>query len=162
MSRTKQSLIEDAFAEIAIQGFEFDLSPDELLTALRRLEAMLAVWEERGIRIGYAFAIGNALALDAESGIPDKAAEPVFLNLAMRLAPGYGKAVTPETRRAAAEGYATLLNDAVRPREQRMPSTMPKGQGNKPWRDTEAPFFPIPNLSPLQLAQGGGLDIGQE
>lgn len=157
---TKRQIVEEAFAELALAGYVFDLSAEELQTALRRLDSMMATWEAKGVRVGYAMPSGpTTSSLDSASGLPDSAVETVYLNLAIRLAAGFGKQVSPDTRKSARDGYDTLLWAAARPIEQQLPSTMPRGAGQKPWRTTDNPFFQPPDDSPLGIAPGGDLDI---
>ena len=157
---TKRQLVEEAFAELALAGYVFDATPEEQQTALRRLDAMMAAWEARGVRVGYAFAANPDDAdLDAASGLPDYAAEPVFLGLAIRMAPGQGKQLSGDTRAAAREGFAYLLRAAAFPPQQQYPSTTPRGAGNRPWRMVTRPYFPTPDTGPTQIGDGGALNI---
>ena len=160
MTWTKRQLVEEAYGELALQGYVFDLSPEELQTGLRRLDTMMATWEGRGVRVGYAMPSSPADSdLDTPSGLPDYAVETSYLNLAIRIAAGAGKALSPETKRVAAEGFNVLLFAAAQPQQQQLPDTLARGAGNKPWRTTDQPFFPTPNQDPLQIAQGGDLQI---
>lgn len=160
MSWSKRELVTAALDEIGIQGYEFDVSPEEDATMLRRLDAMMGVWEGKGIRVGYNFpASAGESNPDDDSGLPDMANEPVFLNLGIRAAPSYGKAVSPDTKANAKDGYDTLLRIAAYPSQQQMPNTLPRGAGNKPWRTTNNAFFNRPNLDPLQITQGGDLRV---
>lgn len=159
MSWTKRELIAEALSELGI-GADFDITPEELQTALRRLDTMLAVWDGKGIRLGYPLPSSpDASDLDQDSSLPDAALEPVYLNLALRLAPSYGKAVSVDTRRNASAGYDRLLIAAAQPLPPQQPSTMPRGAGNKPWRPLSSPFFPQPTASPLQVTAGGDLNV---
>lgn len=156
---TKRQLIEEAFTELALQGYEFDISPEEQNTALRRLDTMMATWEGKGIRVGYLFPSGpDDSDPDSASGLPDSAVETVYLNLAIRLAAGFGKQLNPTTQQTARDGYDALLWRAAMPREQQMPNTLPRGAGNRVYND-QRPFFPRPDDNPLQINRGGGLDI---
>lgn len=113
MSWTKRQLIAEAFSELGLQGYEFDISPEEQLTALRRLDSMMATWEEDGIRLGYMLpATPQEADPDNDSGIPDTAAETVYLQLAIRIGPSFGKQLNAITRKTATEGYARLLRRA--------------------------------------------------
>lgn len=157
---TKRQIVEEAYSELALAGYVFDLSPEELQTALRRLDAMMATWEAKGVRVGYAFASGpTTVSLDTPAGLPDSAVETIFLNLAMRLAPGNGKQISPETKRAARDGYDTLLLAAAQPQEQQQPSTMPRGAGNRVWRGSQSPYYPAPDSNPLGITPGDDLSI---
>lgn len=156
----KRELINEAFGELALQGYDFDLSPEEMQTALRRLDTMMATWEARGIRVGYLLPSGPSDSdLDQDSGLPDSAVETTYLNLAIRLAVGFGKTVSQDTRKSARDGYDALLWRAAQPIQQQFPNTLPLGAGNKPWRNVNRPFFPTPDKDPLQVNSGGDLDI---
>jgi hypothetical protein len=160
---TKRQLIDQAFEELALAGHEFDITPEEQQNALRRLDTMVATWEARGIRIGYLLpSTPDGSDLDQSSGLPDSAVEAAYMNLAVRLAAGYGKALPPDTRRVAREAYETLLWAAAQPIEQQLPNTLPRGAGNKPWRTVNQPFFGRPDDSPLGISQGGDLTIAPE
>ena len=140
---TKKQLIEQAFDELALAGFVYDLDPDHLESALRRLDTMMARWATLGISIGYLLpASPDDSDIGDDSGLPDTAVEAVYLNLAVKMAASRGKMLTPETKANAKQGYEQLLGVAVRAaaRPSPMPNTMPRGAGNKPWR-TGAPFF---------------------
>lgn len=160
MSWTKRMLLVGALEEIGIQGHEFDVSPEEDQTALRRLDTMMAMWEGRGVRVGYRFPTSpEGSELDDDSGIPDSAVEPVCLNLGIRLAPGYGKTVSPDTKVNAKQGYDALLWAAAQPIQQQFPQTLPRGAGNKPWTTDNWRFYPQPDCDPLRITQGGDLKV---
>lgn len=135
MGWTKQQLIEHAFEELALAGYVFDLGPDELQSALRRLDAMMAAWSGVAIAIGYSVPASPAISkLDDDSGLPDGAGEAVFMNLAVRLAASRGKALSAQTLVAAKRGYDALLAVAAAPTAQQASGLPLTGAGNKPWR----------------------------
>lgn len=153
MSWTKRELVEGAFAEIGLPVTTFNVGPDQLQRALSRLDAMMGTWDGKGIRLGYAMSSSaDGDDLDDESGIPDTAYETVICNLAIRIAPGRGKQVSPDTRNTARLGYEGLLARATYPPQQQLPSTLPVGAGNKPWRYNQ-PFMPHPT-DPLVAEKG--------
>lgn len=160
MGWTKEQLIDEAFAELRLAGYTFDIEPEEKLTALRRMDTMMATWEAKGIRVGYPLPSSpDDSNLSDDSGLPDAAVEAVFLNLAKRLAPGFGKQLSVGTLQAARDGYDTLLWAAARPPQQQLPSTLARGAGNRPWRNAVSPFFLAPDTDPLSVSSGGDLDI---
>ncbi len=133
MGWKKRGLLEEAFAEIGIAAYDFDLKPEEVMTALRRMDGMMAEWNSVGIRIGYALPSGDGQSdPDQMSGVTDEALEAIRTNLAMRIAPGFGKTVSVDTKIAAAKSYAALLSrcsDIV----QAQVTNLPLGAGYKPW-----------------------------
>jgi hypothetical protein len=146
MGWTKKQLITKAFSELALAGYVYDLDAEQLEDALQTLDTMLAEWSGVGINISYLLpATPDDSNIDDPSGIPDTANRAVYMNLAVTMAAGRGKMLTAETKLAAKRGYDTLLSVSIRDiaRATAMPNTMPRGAGNKPWRNGGA-FFPGP------------------
>lgn len=143
---TKLQLIDKAFKALGL-GSAFNIGAAELQDALSDLDSMMAAWKGVGLDLGYALpANPDASSTGTPSGLPDDANEAVYLSLALKLAPGFGKTPTPEMKAAARSGYSALLRRAVQPIEQQMPNTLPRGAGNKPWRGNA--FFPTPTDTP--------------
>jgi hypothetical protein len=160
---TKRQLIEQAYDELALAGYVYDLTPEELQSALRIMDTMLAQWEGAGIRIGYVMpATPDASDIDGPSGVPDSANAAIYANLAVRRAAGMGKGLTPATLRLAREGYAALLVPVAMPQKQQMPSTLPVGAGNRRPYGFRRTFYPPPCRDPFPTGQGGDLDDSKE
>lgn len=141
MSYSKRQIVEAAMAEIGLASYSFDLMPEQVEAALRRLDSMMAEWNARGIRLGYAVPDSPQFSDVAEdSGLPDSAWEAVITNLAMRIAPSYGKALNPATMTTARHALNTLIARAAMPSEMKLPA-MPSGAGNKTF---EEPFIDQP------------------
>ena len=139
MGYTKRQFVTAAFEEIGLADYVFDLQPEQLESALRRLDAMMMEWNASGIRLGYPIASSPQDAdLDTETFTPDSAWEAVITNLAIRIAPGYGKTVSSDTKAIAKNALNVLMQRATFPLEKQLPDTMPIGQGNKPWRWDDA------------------------
>jgi len=144
MSYTKRQLVEAAMAEIGLASYSFDLMPEQRELALRRLDSMMAEWNTRGLRLGYPIPDNPANSNIADdSNIPDAAWEAVITNLALRLAPSYGKMVNPATMVTARHALNTILSRASMPPEMKLPA-MPSGAGNKTIDD---PFLEQPGES---------------
>lgn len=160
MSWTKRQLVEQAFAELALAGYTFDLQPEEITTAVLRMDAMLAMWgAAKGVRIGYN-ATEDPLDADPDqdSGIPDWANEGVFLNLAIRLAAGFGKPLPRTTAATAKEAFDGIVSLCSAPiPEMQFMSHTPSGAGNKQ-RGYPRPFLPPP-VDRLTTGEDGLLDF---
>lgn len=142
MSWLKRDLINQAFEQIGLAVYVFDLSPEQLAAALKTMDSMLATWNAKGIRLGYPVpTTAGGSTLDQDSGLPDSAYEAVVMNLAKRLATTVGRATSQDVNVAAKQGYDILLARAVQPPEMRLPNTMPRGAGQKAWRVTGQPFI---------------------
>lgn len=142
MSWTKRQFVTQAYEEIGYAGYVYDLEPEQLQAAMRRLDSMLATWNGRGVYINYPLPSSPGQAdLDDETGVPDWANEAIYLNLAVRIGPTVGKVVSMETKAAARTAYNQVLQQITMPNEMRFPERMPSGAGNKPWRDYGDPFL---------------------
>jgi len=149
MSWTKQQFVDAAYEEIGLASFNYQITPEEEQFALKRLDALLAEWNARGIRLGFPISDNPLNAeLDEDTYAKDSANEAIFLNLAIRIAPSYGKQVSRETKTGAKKAYNTLLNLSAQPTSMRLPSCMPAGAGNKKWRWNDSPFLRQPERPP--------------
>jgi hypothetical protein len=128
---TRKDLVLMAFGAIGI-GHTYDIEPEQLESARKMCDAMFAQWDSRGIRVGYPVPSSpNHGDIDDATHIPDVAVEAGYLQLAKRIAPTYGKQLTPETKALAREAYDTLVARCARPIEQQMPGGVPLGAGNR-------------------------------
>lgn len=157
MGYTKRQFVEAAFEEIGLANYTFDLQPEQLQAALRRLDSMMMEWNAQGVRLGYpAPSSPQDSDLDEQTNVPDSAWEAIIANLAVRIAPGYGKTVSPDTKATAKNAYNVLLQRATFPLEKQLPETMPIGQGNKPWR-WDNPYV-YPPVDPVEAGSDGPLE----
>jgi hypothetical protein len=105
----KRQIIELAFSECAMAGYEFGRTPEEVTDALTRLNAMMAEWATmRGLDLGYiqpAYGVGNP---DTLSGIPHDCLNIVASYLALRIAPMMGAQLSTEARGNLARSLSLL------------------------------------------------------
>jgi hypothetical protein len=159
MGWTKRQFVAQAFEEIGLASYAFDMTPEQFQSALRRLDAMIAAWNALGIRLGYPLPSNPQDSdLDEQTSVPDSSVEAIYTNLAIKLAPSFGKQVMPDTKATAKESYNTLLSIAALPHQQQLPGTMPAGAGNKPWRMYDDPFLRRP-VYPVLAGQDGPIDF---
>ncbi len=131
MSYTKGELVHSALNEIGIAEYDFDIGPEQTESALRRLDSMLAEWNAKGVVLGYPIPItADGSELSEDSNIPDSAWEAVITNLAIKLAPSYGKTVSPDTKISAKKAMNLLYSISTKPNEMQM-NVLPKGAGHK-------------------------------
>lgn len=162
MGWTKRQFVEQAFEEIGYASYAYDLEPEQLQAAMRRLDSMMATWNAKGIRLGYPVPSSPEIGdLDEETGVPDRANEAIYLNLALRLAPAVGKTILTETKTSAKMAYNEVLQNATMPNEMQFPDTLPAGQGNKPWRWRDSPFIRPPK-DPIDAGPDGPIEFDQE
>lgn len=163
MSWTKRELIVQAYEDAAMASYVFDLVPEDLQSALRKLDAMMAMWARKGVNLGYAQSLGpDEGDLDQDSGIPVSAVFAVTANLASYVAAPYGKTVPPETLKAAKEGYEAIVMPTRIPEIPR-PGTMPRGAGNRRWNSGYGygRFYQNPKTGPVQNTPDGELNLGE-
>ncbi len=155
MSYTKRQLILGAMSEIGLSSYSFDMSVDQIEQALWRLDAMMGEWVSRGIRIGYPMPDSPETSdANTETCLPSSAWEAVITNLAVRLAPSYGKSLNPATATTARSSYNSLLAKAAMPDEIQL-DTLPAGAGAK---DVDSPFLDGPTDT-LVIGPDAGLDF---
>lgn len=154
---TKRQLIHQAYEEIGLASYVFDLQPEQEMSALRRLDAMMAEWDSIGVRLGYPVASeANGSDLDQSSGIPTWANSAVVNNLAMGLAGSVGKQPSVQLAKMAQSGYLALLSRSSVPRERRS-DRMLAGAGNKSvWNQN---FINTPDDDPLRSSGDGTLEL---
>jgi hypothetical protein len=148
MAYTKQDIINYAFEEIGLAGYVFDLQPQQQQSALNRLDSLMATWNGKGLRLGYNMPSSNATSsLSDDAGISDMAFEAAALNLAIRIAPGYGKTPSPDTKIAARIAYNQLAAQAAKPIEMQIDNrAIPAGAGHRlfyrdPFLNDPRPFI---------------------
>jgi len=159
MGYSKRQFVAAAFEEIGLASYVFDLQPEQLQSALRRLDAMIAEWNAKGIRLGYPIPGSPQFSdLDEPSEVPDSANEAIITNLALKVAPGFGRTPMADTKITAKAAYNTLLSRAAMPMEQQFPNTLPAGAGNKPWRMYDNPFLG-PEVDPVDAGPDGPIQF---
>ena len=110
MSWTKKELITAAFDEIGLGSYEFDLQPGQFASALNKLDSMMAVWNGKGIRLGYPLeSTQSASDITDDSSVPDWSYEAIYQNLALRIAPSFGKIPMPELKQNAKDSYDVIV-----------------------------------------------------
>lgn len=153
---TKRQFVNQAFEEIGLASFVFDLSPEQLASAATKLDSMMAFWNAKGIRLGYPMASDpESSNLDTVVGVPDSANEAIYTNLAIRIAPGFGKTVSQDTKMTAKNAFNTLMARAAVPPEMQLPGAMPLGAGNRLYDNP----FTAPPVDPITTGPDSVLDF---
>lgn len=160
MSWTKKQFVEAAFESLGLAAYLYDLTPDQLDAACRKLDAMIAGWNANGIRLSYPLPSSpEDTNINAETNVPDFANEAIYMNLAVRLASAFGKTVSPEVRLVADTSYSNMVNQAAIPTpERQLPQYMPRGQGTKPWRNVNNPYLNRPE-DPILAGSDGPISF---
>lgn len=134
---SKRDVIEQAFSEIGKGAYDFDLQPEDLQTALRKLDAMMATWGGAlGVRVGFSGGNGKG-DLEADTSVPDWAYEALYLNLAVKICPDYGKTPNPVTLIQAKAALDAVRVRTVQPAPRQIRGY--GGAGNSAWGATALP-----------------------
>ena len=132
MGYTKRQLIDAALEEIGLDPVNFDVDGAEQQKCARRLEALIAKWDAENIPLGYALSDEpEDINIDAESGLRNWAYEAVYLNLAVSIAPTFGKQIMPDTKKAAHQAKIATRAKTYIITQRQYPNTMPVGSGNR-------------------------------
>lgn len=98
-STTKRQLVEQMYVECGLNGWEYDIQPEEKDKALQRLDMLMWEMHGRGLDLDYNFPTGiGAGNLDDELGCPDQAFFGLSVLGAQRLCPTMGKVLSRESR----------------------------------------------------------------
>lgn len=124
---TKLDIVKSALGEIGLATYVFDATPEELQDLMNRLNRIAAMWDGLGIRTGYNFGAD----INAESGLPDTVVLSFEMNLAVSIAPTFGKVLSTETKRAAKLAYSAMLTTLASIPRVPLNPRMPIGTGAK-------------------------------
>ncbi|MBB4857008.1 hypothetical protein HNO88_000305 [Novosphingobium chloroacetimidivorans] len=131
---TKRQLIEQMFVECGVNGWEYDIQPEEKQKALTRLDALMAELAGRGMALGYNAPdeIGGG-DLDDELGVPDQAFYGLAVLGAERLSPTMGKTQSVATRQALTAAMKAVRSAALVLVPDQAVGNMRVGSGNRWW-----------------------------
>ena len=132
----KRRILKQALTEIGIASYAFDVTADEYQSALSVLDGMAAELFPTH-QTGYIFpADGEESDPDDEAGISESAFPMFYSNLALRLAPGYGKTVSAWTVKTAKDSLDRFQLNGLTIPQRCLPGSLPVGQGaNRSVRD---------------------------
>ena len=154
----KRQIIELAFSECGMAGYEFGRTPEEVSDALLKLNAMMAEWKGmRGIDLGYIqpnYGVGKP---DTLSGIPNDTLNVVASYLALRIAPMMGAQLSTEAKANLARSLSLLEAHYAAivpmPHDPFTPRGMGVGQGR-----LLGPFVTDPSTAVATTATATGTD----
>lgn len=123
------TIFADAFEAIGIPEYVFDTTAEEQASAARRLDAMMALpwWDQ----LEYTPTGGDPQP-DVEMTTDPRFDDAIAYNLAVRLAPGFGKQVSAFVRGEARRLYADVVGESIKSETLPAPRTQVAGGGN--WR----------------------------
>ena len=140
MAWTKGDTIKKSFGRVGLASYAFTLTADELQDAMEVLDAMMAEWTVDGIVFDPVYpqpATISAGSLDDPTNAPDGINNALYLNLGLRFADEYGKAVSQGLSTQARNAYNSALIPYI-PSPDPNTQGMPKGAG---FKNPTNPFF---------------------
>ncbi len=130
---TRATILRRAFGRIGIADYEFDVNPEERADARVMLDGMMAEWTGNGVDLGYTSS--NGTDNDAvEMSTPAYADAAIWNNLAVRLAPDYGKMPMPALLKDAKRGYDLVTAKTLKIPVDRRASRQLTGGGDRFYR----------------------------
>jgi hypothetical protein len=124
-----------AFNELGLTPYVFQLQAEDIQTALNLLEFRIAQFDAQGIFLNWPFSDDpNNVDGDEDVQLPPYALIGVVSQLAIDLAPAFGKTVNPATLIKAKSGFETMISIGAIPDNVAENRMAPLGSGNKPWR----------------------------
>ena len=149
MAKVREVII-DALEDLVVQQDEAPIEASEAQAAIRFLNDMMTMLDAQGVTLGYTV----VSSLSDTVTIPAGALMGVKANLAIALAPKYGRQITQELALRASEGMKAMLNLAdITSNSMEYPSTLPIGSGNQ-CQPTSTPYYP--DLQNTILTETGG------
>lgn len=140
MAYTKGEFIDAALAEIGISADVFTVPVERRTYCLQRLDSMMGEWSARGLGLNYPLPSSPSSSSESQNtSVSDAANEAIITNLAVRIAPSFGKQVLPATITAASNSFSTLLAKYSVVPQRVMRAGFPIGAGNK-YRNNFNPF----------------------
>jgi hypothetical protein len=128
---TKGALVIRALGKIGIANYVFDTEAEEDVSALRQLDSLAARWQGKLEPIGYLQPATNGASLPSDAaGIHEEDVDTFISNLALLLAPDYGKTAAGSLVRQARETQSELFCKYRRRVEYQLPHRQPTGAGN--------------------------------
>lgn len=127
MAKTKVELIIGAYEVLRISGLTMSATPDEISLGLDELEGMMNEFEARNICSSYVFE--NEPQLNTNANVQLAYQKAIEYNLALRLAPYFGKELTAGLMRIAIASLSTWSSASSITRQIRNPNRMPRGSG---------------------------------
>ena len=155
MSKTKGDLAIEVFNLLAMNDGLTEPTPGEVSYVMQRMEQTVAQWEKKGIHLGYKYA-DPAYGPDTndESGVFDTDESAVTTNLAVIVAPKFGRSASPDVKSQAKESYELLFTTELPTRQQN--PNMPSGQGYSGLGGFSGSYMPI--VEELTIPDDGNID----
>jgi hypothetical protein len=125
----KSAIVEGAYEFCGLNSFEYERTPEEMTTGLRRLNSLMALLKSKGLDLGFDFPTYGAGLLEEPSGIPDDAVEPICALLAQRIAPTLGATLSPDAKAVLSTAVNDLFALYAAAPPSMVPASIPRSMG---------------------------------
>lgn len=125
----KRQLIELAFGNLAMTGYEFTKTPEEIADAMVRLDALMYEWPYS--ELGFAHPTYGTGSAEESSGISYEFMNGVAAALSLRLAAAFGATFTPEATANLNAAMIQLHGKVAAIPTMPMGSKVPRGLGGR-------------------------------
>lgn len=148
--KTKIELLDRAYSKLRISGITVNPSPGDIEIALDEMECMLAEWDLVNVCLGYQFE--DEPEPNAESGLIRGYENAVQVNLAVRMAPEFGKNIPAELMMQASQSYSKVSSAVAVVKQTPYPQRQPVGEANTLRFNRWRRFYGIDNTAPNDCA----------
>lgn len=136
---TKIDIINAAFSRLRISGLTVQATPEDIDLALNRLEGMAREWHTR-VNSGYFFE--TSPASNTPHNVPREYWAAYESNLAIRMAPDFGKEITAALLMEARATYSNMSARLALVKPVRPPARQPIGSGNRRFNQADQYYQP--------------------
>ncbi|MEE8207802.1 MAG: packaged DNA stabilization gp4 family protein [Nitrosomonadaceae bacterium] len=131
-------MVNGALRLIGVKPSDATVTGQEMLDGIEVLNDMLIEFENSGITLGF-----SPIADPADTiRVPRGTESAIKGNLAGRLAPEYGKQITPTLAVAISTATDSMLRIVSKPIDTKLPDSLPLGSGNQCTDFEDQRFFP--------------------
>lgn len=150
---TMQSIADGACEYIRVKKLGYNIVDDELDICINTLIDMMTAWDAQGRALGFAKPTSGT----SDIRTPDWASNAIKTNLALELAPKFGKQIHVALPKLAKRSLQWLDSYLIQFTDVFLPETLPKGAGNHTLYYNRDQFFRDPTRNDLEAAGGGPL-----
>lgn len=150
--KTKADIINDAYSQLRISGLTVNATPEDMSTALIRLENMMYQFEARNIIGNYRFE--DDPELNTRILVDPAHYHTMATNLAVRLIPDFNKAVPQTLMDQATQSLSTSsgITASALTNQVPYPSRQPRGAGNTLRYNRWQRYFRLEQTAPPELS----------
>lgn len=150
---TMQSIANGACEYVRVKKLGYNIVDEELDICINTLIDLMTAWDAAGRALGFAKPTSGT----SDIRTPDWAGKAIKTNLAIDLAPKFGKQIHPALPKIAKDALQELDSFLIVYRDILLPETLPKGAGNHTLYYNRDQFFRDPTRNDLEAAGGGPL-----